>query len=490
MKKFTIFFLMVFMYLGNQAKCETVLASSGDDVTVGRNFATWFSHHSVNPNASGMIASDNTYRTGGVYEANRVKATQGLQVHIEGPTAACSSALITLHAVVSDDAVTANTSYQYVWLSSTSHGAGFSAAAGATNNQELVVDMSSVSQVMYYKVYVQRYEGSVCQGPADTSAVFTLTRVERGTVSVTATPAEACAQKTLTATTSSSAMVARWIWLKDGAYVAATGTNNTYVATTAGAYKAVAEYEGSNLCNDTSAAVTVDFTTSAVHLAAATASASAIDGELDFVCPGGQVLLTATGGTAPYSFYRNGTLIGTSDGQFSDSPTNTGTVSYSVVDAGGCADDTTFTVTNLADLIIQTSAGSHYCANDYYITFFTNVLDPLNFPRESYTWFFNGLPYADPSATNMLQLHNQPAPSPEPYSVILEVNDANRNCFLRSNDFELWVHPQPTATIIADSVCEGSDATVTVVTDGYLGDTPTYQWSTNVRLRLRLPSMW
>ena len=480
MKKFTIFFLMVFMYLGNQAKCETVLASSGDDVTVGRNFATWFSHHSVNPNASGMIASDNTYRSSGVYEANRVKATQSLQVHIEGPAAACSSAFITLHAVVSDDAVTANTSYQYVWLSSTSHGAGFSAAAGASNNQELVVDMSSVSQVMYYKVYVQRYEGSVCQGPADTSAVFTLTRVERGTVSVTATPAEACAQKTLTATTSSSAMVARWIWLKDGANVANTGTNNTYVATAAGEYKAVAEYEGSNLCNDTSSAVTVAFATSStIHLSAATASL--VPDELDFVCPGGQVLLTATGGTAPYSFYRNGTLIGTSNGTLTDSPTNTGTVAYSIVDAGGCTADTTFTVTNFADLIIQTSAGSHYCATAYDITIFSNILDPIYFPEESYTWFFNGLPYfSSPRPTEILMLHNFPAPSPEPYSVILEVNDANRNCFLRSNDFELWVHPQPTATIIADSVCEGSDATVTVVTDGYLGDNPTYAWSTNV----------
>ena len=36
MKKFTIFFLMVFMFLGYQAKCETVLASSGDDATAGR----------------------------------------------------------------------------------------------------------------------------------------------------------------------------------------------------------------------------------------------------------------------------------------------------------------------------------------------------------------------------------------------------------------------------------------------------------------------
>ena len=143
MKKFTIFFLMVFMYLGNQAKCETVLASSGDDVTVGRNFATWFSHHSVNPNASGMIASENTYRTGGVYEANRVKATQGLHTHIEGPAYACSSAMVTLHAVVYDDeATTENTTYAYTWLSSTNHGAGYSAAAGATNSQELVVNMS------------------------------------------------------------------------------------------------------------------------------------------------------------------------------------------------------------------------------------------------------------------------------------------------------------------------------------------------------------
>ena len=135
MKKFTIFFLMVFMFLGYQAKCETVLASSGDDAAAGRNHASWILHHgNVTPNASGMIASNYAYRSSGVYEANRVKATQGLHTHIEGPAYACSSALITLHAIVYDDEFTATTTYLYTWMSSTSHGAGFSGAAGATNS--------------------------------------------------------------------------------------------------------------------------------------------------------------------------------------------------------------------------------------------------------------------------------------------------------------------------------------------------------------------
>ena len=368
MKKFTIFFLMVFMYLGNQAKCEMVLASSGDGAVAGRSNASWISHHAcISPNTSGRIASDYTNRAGGVYEANRVNATQSLHVHIEGPTAACSSATVTLHAVVTDDPIVNNgttTTYQYVWMSSPTHGSNFTGITGSGNQQELTVNMSTVNPVRYYKVVVQRFENGTCVGPGDTSAVFTLTRVDRGTVSVTATPTTACSQKTLTATTTSTAQVARWIWL-DGstnAQVANTGTNNTYVATAEGSYKAVAVYEGTDFCNDTSVAVDVAFTTSSVQLVATNAAeATVATGGQDFICLGGQVLLKATGGAAPYTFYRGSTLIGTSDGSIYDIPTTTGTISYSVVDAGGCTATAEFLVTDFASLIIQTLGGTHFC---------------------------------------------------------------------------------------------------------------------------------
>ena len=479
MKKFTIFFLMVFMYLGNQAKCETVLASSGDGAAAGRNHATWFSHHaSVSPNASGRIASDYTYRTGGVYEANRVNATQNLQVHIEGPTAACSSATVTLHAVVADDPVTANTTYSYTWMSSTNHGAGYSAADGATNNQELVVAMSSVDPVKYYKVIVQRYENGVCVGPGDTSAVFTLTRVNRGTVNVTVTPATACAQKTLTATTTSTAQVARWIWLKGDVQIANTGTNNTYVATTAGDdYKAVAVYEGTDFCNDTSTAVEVAFATSSpVQLEATNAAGVTAPGD-DFICLGGQVRLKATSGIAPYTFYRGGTLIGTSDSILFDIPTTTGTISYSVVDAGGCTAEATFNVTDFSSLIIQSTGSTHFCVPATAALTIGSNAEQFEEIGATFNWFHYGLPDPTTSYRYNLDLSSLSGGSEEPMVVVLEISDPNRNCFYRSNELEFWLHSKPTATLLTDSVCSGNSATVTVVTEGFLGDSPTYAWS-------------
>ena len=481
MKKFTIFFLMVFMFLGYQAKCETVLVSSGDDATAGRNHASWILHHgSVTPNASGMIASDYTSRSGGVYETSRVNATQSLQVHIEGPSYACSSAMVTLHAVVSDDPVTANTTYSYTWMSSTNHGsAGYSGAAGATNNQELVVNMSSASPVMYYKVIVQRYESGACQGPADTSAVFTLTRVARGTVTVTAAPTTACSQQTLTATTNSPAMVARWIWLKDGNYIANTGTNNTYVATAAGNYKAVAEYEGSDMCNDTSEAVTVSFSASTLHLAASNATGLPAPMGNDFVCLGGQVRLKATNGAAPYSFYRGTTLIGTSNDSIFDVPPTTGTITYSVVDAGGCSADTTFTVLDGAGIEIYSQSGTHFCQpTGVSLTMFTSATQFLALGPDAYHWIKDGSQWIDGSTTTLFT-SAVPTISEAPHTYTLEIYDPGRNCFYRSNTIEVYVYPQPTATLIADSVCSGNAATLTVETDGYLGDNPVYTWSTN-----------
>ena len=53
----------------------------------------------------------------------------------------------------------------------------------------------------------------------------------------------------------------------------------------------------------------------------------------DFVCPGGQVVLKPTSGTAPFTFYRGATLLGTSNDSLFDTPTAAGTYTYTVADA-------------------------------------------------------------------------------------------------------------------------------------------------------------
>jgi hypothetical protein len=454
MKKFTIFFLMVFMYAY---------------------------HGYSSPGTTGMLANNYTDRADGVYAVNRVNATQNLVVRIEGPEFACSNAMVTLHAVFVDtDPFTTGTTYSYTWLSSTSHGGGFSGVAGAQNIQELHVNMSDVTPVRYYKVVVQRMEGSACVGPADTSAVFMLRSVDRGTVTITGTPEHACTQQTLTATTTSPATVDHWVWMLGSNVVANTGTSNTYVATTAGDYKAIAVYQGSDLCNDTSAVYTVDFTGATPPTLNVEFALPPCDPTADpIICPGGQLLLTATGGAAPYTFYRNGALLGSSNSTWIDNPYDAGTVSYTVVDAGGCsATNADFSVETPITPVIGSPGQAVFCTNSTANISLTSNYEGLYVfvPECALTWSVDGAAGNNGSATTISGL----APSDRPYEIVLNLNDAALNCHLVSEPLLVSVYPMPTATLTTTPACYDAPGTATVTVNGYVSDYPTYTWSTGV----------
>ena len=121
MKKITIFFLMVFMYLGNQARCETTVSAVGDDgYTCSFNSANskTYIDYSSDPlmGATGMFACNFT-GSGGVstprYHVDGIKATKAITVRIEGAAQACNGATVTLTAVIEDNDPTDTINYEY-----------------------------------------------------------------------------------------------------------------------------------------------------------------------------------------------------------------------------------------------------------------------------------------------------------------------------------------------------------------------------------------
>ena len=77
MKKFTIFFLMVFIYLGNQARCEELTASvNGERGSYFTSAACSNTHSSMN--AVGMLAYNYTNHSRGVYGVKGIHATKNV----------------------------------------------------------------------------------------------------------------------------------------------------------------------------------------------------------------------------------------------------------------------------------------------------------------------------------------------------------------------------------------------------------------------------
>lgn len=488
MKKFTIFFLMVFMILGNQARCETVISSSSGDANASALSSLNYKAHlgCSYREPAGMLAYNHTGRTGKVYGVNGVR---NAQVTIVGPHYACQAAHVVLTADVRDNDVLDTAVYSYTWLAR--QGGGWEAAIGATNSVQYMFNATDYDAgIVEFCCIVQKYVNGECYGRKDTSAIFMFSKVEPGTVTIRGSH-EGCAQSLLTAHTTSPAAVDHWLWYKGNSFVAST-SDNTYLATEGGTYTATAVYEGAQYCDDTTASTNAfeltlgsnsNFTASAKVFSDTAASA-----DLQYVCQGGTVALIAQNGTAPYTWYRDGVEIGqTNFTIYSDNPEATGLHTYIVVDALGCSDTTEFHVFAYPTITIGSTGGDHFCANEVTalgsvanVTLMASInsmieLDGYTF-APTYTWVVDG---ATDIVTHEALFSDRFHPSESPYAITAHLADASRNCVAVSNTIEIMVHEMPTVEIIAtpNPVCAGGDVELTAEVTGFIGEAPNYVWT-------------
>ena len=232
MKKFTIFFLMLFMYLGNQARCESVTSSLNNDGVGRTHVSTLSGNHQVYlaSNASGMLARSfdgdngpNSPRSKGVKGVKSIIAT------IEGPHYACADGRVRLTAIVDDNEPNDTVHYEYQWYQS---GNVISGAVSSTYD----FDVSALaSDTTWFFVTVTKNH-PVCITAR--SAEFVFTKIAKSTPTLTAMTS-GCSTALLTASFHSAtpgATPVEYTWIK-GTEVVAYTTEPVYTTAEAGTYR-------------------------------------------------------------------------------------------------------------------------------------------------------------------------------------------------------------------------------------------------------------
>ncbi len=174
-----------------------------------------------------------------------------------------------------------------------------------------------------------------------------------------------------------------------------------------------------------------------------------------------EVIVTATGGTEPYS--------GT--GTFSEAA---GTYTYTVTDANGCTDDISITITQPTELIANAGADVTACGS--YSGQLGNIVNGTangGTPGYAYAWnpeeYLTGASGEHPVTT---------INAPGIYTFIVTVTDAN-NC-TTTDEVTITVYDAPEITLTADQniICSGGNSPVNITATASNGQTPySYQWS-------------
>ncbi|MCK9339222.1 MAG: hypothetical protein M0P38_04445, partial [Bacteroidales bacterium] len=478
MKKFTIFFLMVFMYLGNQARCETTVSAVGDDgYTCSFNSANskTYIDYSSDPlmGATGMFACNFT-GSGGVstprYHVDGIKATKAITVRIEGAAQACNGATVTLTAVIEDNDPTDTINYEYQWFIDATP------IVGATDSV-YVFAVSSLADMRSEFICEVTKQFPGCAAVA--SPVFEFTKVPNSIVSITGAHYPCESTTTLTAVCENeyiSENPYQWIW-SDG-----TTNTTTYVPTfevsADGNYTVEAVYRNS-VCNATSPAFAVDFGTfAAPTLTPNTTQTICADGSVQFIA--------AVTNNAEYG--NPTSYIWKKDGQdFTTTTFNTLTVNeagdYTVraVYANGCvtADATAVTVTVSTDPQVVITGSQIYCGATADVALTANADMTCDF-----VWYRNDLiPNVGTTASALTApLSNTGvAASLNPYYYTVVVTNAN-GCVTTSAPYEVSVVENPTVTINASetTVCAGGEITLTSYVGNILPENVNYSWMLGV----------
>jgi len=228
------------------------------------------------------------------------------------------------------------------------------------------------------------------------------------------------------------------------------------------------------------------------------------------ICDGGQVTITAHVDKPEevdyYIWYVNGFEIEgdnlatilvsplTVDGDPTDYVYNVRAVPFGEECISELNEDLARTLTVIRNPIIELHGQHHVCdiyseggeAQDTYDNVFITAkfigTDPFNpiYPMnpEYFTWYLNGTPIYD------YKLQFQPeyliiylSAKPEPYLIKL-VYDAPYGCFTVTEDFEVYVHPQPVVNITAteSEICSGGSVTLRANLDNYVEQDYLYQW--------------
>src|SRR5574344_887467 len=474
MKKFTIFFLMVFMYLGNQARCETTVSAVGDDgYTCSFNSANskTYIDYSSDPlmGATGMFACNFT-GSGGVstprYHVDGIKATKAITVRIEGAAQACNGATVTLTAVIEDNDPADTINYEYQWFRNATP------IVGATDSVYVfaVNDLADMRSEFICEV-TKQFPG--CSAVA--SPVFEFTKVPNSIVSITGAHYPCESLTTLTAVCQNeyiSENPYQWIWYDGTIYT--TTFVPTFEVSVDGNYTVEAVYRNS-VCNATSPAFAVDFGTfAAPTITPNTTQTICADGSVQFIA--------AVTNNAEYG--NPTSYIWKKDGQdFTTTTFNTLTVNeagdYTVraVYANGCvtADATQVTVTVSTAPQVVITGSQFYCGATADVALTANADMTCDF-----VWYRHDiLPNLKTTASALTSpLSNTGvAASLNPYYYTVVVTNAN-GCVTTSAPYEVSVVENPTVTINASetTVCAGGEIMLTSYGGNILPENVNYNW--------------
>src|SRR5574344_632278 len=474
MKKFTIFFLMVFMYLGNQARCETTVSAVGDDgYTCSFNSANskTYIDYSSDPlmGATGMFACNFT-GSGGVstprYHVDGIKATKAITVRIEGAAQACNGATVTLTDVIEDNEPADTINYEYQWFIDATP------IVGETDSV-YVFAVSSLADMRSEFICEVTKQFPGCSAVA--SPVFEFTKVPNSIVSITGAHYPCESLTTLTAVCQNeyiSENPYQWIWYDGTIYT--TTFVPTFEVSVDGNYTVEAVYRNS-VCNATSPAFAVDFGTfAAPTITPNTTQTICADGSVQFIA--------AVTNNAEYG--NPTSYIWKKDGQdFTTTTFNTLTVNeagdYTVraVYANGCvtADATQVTVTVSTAPQVVITGSQFYCGATADVALTANADMTCDF-----VWYRHDiLPNLKTTASALTSpLSNTGvAASLNPYYYTVVVTNAN-GCVTTSAPYEVSVVENPTVTINASetTVCAGGEIMLTSYVGNILPENVNYNW--------------
>ncbi|MBQ7550134.1 MAG: hypothetical protein IJT04_01225, partial [Bacteroidales bacterium] len=468
MKKFTIFFLMMFMYLGNQARCEAAPSTANVDGAKSSYSALCETHPSY---------SLNTVKTD-------VDATKTVVVTVEGPSAACGGT-IHLTAVVTDNDLADTIGYTYVWFRDGNPILISEVPSAHSRVLEMNVDLLTEGQTEFYVEATKNYP--VCVTTASPRFIFTKASLE-----ATASAQNGCVGSPLTL----SAMVnapytssnLNYTWYKVGTPDVVVGTTPTVEIANPvnGDQYKVRVYDYETFCVDTSAPITLVVNTP-------TAVSLTLTPNRTISCTDQMITLKAAGAPATatnvvYKWYRNSVLFATTEADsVMDAPSAIGTtatytyyVEFTANDDNGCAisaNATAAAVTVYPEMELTVTGPALNCTGTAFTL--TATLQGASTGNETFQWYLDGaaegaaqtVAIASPFTTTTLAQTKTSQAIPYIYTVL--ATDPS-GCTTLSDPFYVYVNENPVVSISTTSaeVCEGGQVTLTANASGDLN----YQW--------------
>jgi hypothetical protein len=463
MKKFIIFFLMVFLFLGNSQ------ARSGSTVAVADVGKT--------PTVKELIS---------LHAPNVLMATPapapGIVVLAVGPELACPDERVTFTAVVQNPDTAVNFIYQ--WLVDGQYVTG-------RNDQVFRFRADSIGRGYHTISVLATADG--CAPVYSQSAPIFITLPE---VTITADRAQICSGGLVTFTAHLSDYnlpLLTYQWYKNGDTIpgATQITYATPITDELDEYSLVV-MQLPHGCTDTVIAPAVEILDFNGLVDIATLHAAA-----NTICEGGQVFLTATVDGAVvdsgfyYTWYRNGFLIpGVSGPTFAENlttPDGDSTIYvYSVkLEIAGCDWSSLFisdTVVVVRNPMVVIWGEHHYCDNEMDFmsgmhpnnVFLGAWVDGEEMHQDLFKWYIEG---QWEMSWTQYQYEGYWGPSTEPYTAIVEFANSN-GCSAFSAPFQFYVHQTPVLNITAPEmeVCVGAQVLLTGHLNNYNEEQLTFQW--------------